>query len=614
MKILLLILGIVSLAHFPQQRSTSVKEKDLKRQRQQARAIALIERVGSEAELWDDKRSAVEALANAADLLWDRNPSRAGKWLTKAWDFVDQVPESEQNPALKEFVRQSDKAQLKSLVLRVAHKHDPKLADKFVEQIAEQQPEPRKDRGAFDDRTARSEQLLWLAQQALDTNPQLAFDLARRSLTDGLSFTLQNLMTGLRKKDVNLSNQLFDLALARFSSAVADPSEADILAGYLFQPGLSFSSNSAGTVIMTMNPMFRNEPPPFNTEPERARRFLLAAYQMFFTRPVPLETEEDRQRAQKIWVFGNRNLRRYDSVAPEFSVPLKAYLTGLESNLFPTGRGDPFANNRRPGGDPPRSDKELYESRIATLEERAEKTADPAARNLAYVEAAIATDVEDYVRGKSVAEKISDETLQADTISFLLYRSALSYVRKKEFDKAAELTPQIANPTRRAVVKIAMAQTLFSDPNSQGATPGEVKLAQQKGFDLLNEIERELRKEEPSSNVGRILLGRVALIARVDRDQALAALGQSLQSISKLDRFDLKDSSAPRLGIKGVWRTESQADAPRLGFGFRSAIEPLISADFENVVNLADSLKVREVRGLAQLEIARLFLEKEKLN
>src|ERR1044072_4638401 len=129
MKILLLILGIISFPLVAQQRSTSTNEKDIKRQRQQARAIALIEQVGSEAELWDDKRSSVEALANAADLLWDRNPSRASRWLKKAWDLVDQVSESEQNPLLKEFTHQSDKAQLKSIVLRVAHSHDPKLAD-----------------------------------------------------------------------------------------------------------------------------------------------------------------------------------------------------------------------------------------------------------------------------------------------------------------------------------------------------------------------------------------------------------------------------------------------------------------------------------------------------
>lgn len=611
MKLLPVILAIVSLPQLAQQRSRPADEIDLKRQHQQARAISLIEQVGSEAELWDDKRSAVEALAIAADVLWDRNPSRASKWLMRAWDLVDQVSESEQNPALKEFVRQSDKAQLKSMVLRVAHDHDRKLADKLVEQIAQQQPEQKKDRGAFDDRTARSEQLLWLAQQSLETNPQLAFSLAQRSLSDGLSFTLQNLMTGLRKKDVELSNQLFDLALTRFSREAADPSEAEVLAGYLFQPGISFSSNSAGVVIMSMNPAFRNEPAVFTTEPERAHRFLMVAYEMFFTRPLPLESQEERQRAQKAWVFGNRNLGRYDSVAPEFSVPLKSYLTQLESKLFPQGRGDPFANNRRQSGEPKPSDKELYESRIAALEERAEKTADPTARNLAYVEAAIATNVEDYLRAKSIAEKISDETLKVDAVSFVLYRAALGFVRKKEFDKAAELPPKITSNARRAMVKIAIAQSLLSDQNAKGSDAEELKLDQEKGFDLLNEVERELRKEEPSPNVAKILLSRVALTAKVDKDQSLIALEQSLQSINKLDRFDLKNSSPPKLGIKGVWRTESLADTPRVGFSFPSAIAPVISDEFENVLNLADSLKVREVRGIARLEIARLYLEKK---
>lgn len=611
MKILLLILGIVSFSPLAQQRSTPANEKDLKRQRQQARAIALIEQVGTEAELWDDKRAAVEALANAADLLWDRNPARAARWLRKAWDSVDQVTESEQNAALKEFVRQSDKAQLKSLVLRVAHNHDAKLADKFVQELGEQQPETRKDRGAFDDRTARSEQLLWLAQQALETDPQLAFNLAQRSLSDGLSFALQNLLTGLRKKDAALGNQLFDLALTRFSSGTADPSEAEVLAGYLFRPGLTFSSNAAGTVMMTMNPAFRNEPPASQTEPERAHRFLLAAYQTFFTRPFALDTPEDKQRAQKIWVFGNRNLRYYDSVAPEFSVPLKSYLTQLESKLFPEGRGDPFANNRKPGGEPARSEKEIYESRIAALEERAEKTADPAERNLAWVEAALAVDVEDYSRAKSIAEKISDETLKADAISFVLFRSALARVRKKEFEKVIELTPQIAHAARRSVVRIAMAQSLFGEQTAENRTADEIKLDQQVGLDLLSEVERELRKEEPSANVAKILLARVALIGRFDRNQALVALEQSLQVINKLDHFELKNNAAPKLGIKESWRSESLADTPRIGFSLRSAIEPLVQAEFENLVNLTDNLKVREVRGLAQLEIARVFLEKK---
>jgi hypothetical protein len=229
-------------------------------------------------------------------------------------------------------------------------------------------------------------------------------------------------------------------------------------------------------------------------------------------------------------------------------------------------------------------------------------------RNLTWVEAALAVDVEDYQRAKSIVEKISDETLKADAISFVLFRSALVRVRKKEFEKVIELTSQISHAARRAVVRIAMAQNLFSEQN---ATAEETRLDQQVGLDLLNEVERDLRKEDPSPNVAKILLARVALLGKFDRNQALVALEQSLQSINKLDHFNWKDNAAPKLGIKGSWRSESLADTPRIGFSLRSAIEPLVAAEFDNLLNVSDTLKVREVRGLAQLEIARVFLEKQ---
>src|ERR1043165_1710953 len=91
MKLLVLVLGIACLTHLTQQRS-SPNEVELKRER--ARAVSLVEQVGSEAEFWDDKKSAVEALASAADLLWDQNPARAAGWLRRAWELTDKLTDS----------------------------------------------------------------------------------------------------------------------------------------------------------------------------------------------------------------------------------------------------------------------------------------------------------------------------------------------------------------------------------------------------------------------------------------------------------------------------------------------------------------------------------------
>jgi hypothetical protein len=56
----------------------------------------------------------------------------------------------------------------------------------------------------------------------------------------------------------------------------------------------------------------------------------------------------------------------------------------------------------------------------------------------------------------------------------------LALVRKKEFEKAAEITPRIANTERRAVVKIALAQSLLGNENSKTGDAQEIKLDQQK--------------------------------------------------------------------------------------------------------------------------------------
>src|SRR6185503_13705669 len=93
---------------------------------------------------------------------------------------------------LKEYFTWSERSELRMAVLRVARRHDHQLADKFLKQLSQKQPEEKKERGAFDARSARSEQLLILAMQSLDTDPGLAFSLAEASLTDGLSYNLQN--------------------------------------------------------------------------------------------------------------------------------------------------------------------------------------------------------------------------------------------------------------------------------------------------------------------------------------------------------------------------------------------------------------------------------------
>jgi hypothetical protein len=608
------VLPLLFLAALAQQ-GVPISEKELKLQRQRAQAISMVKQSAAEAPLWDNKKAAVQVLADAADLLWDENPGQGAAWLTRAWNLIEQVSLSAQDEKFKEFFSPKDQSDLRTAVLRVARKRDPKLAEKFLKQLAEKDPneKEKKNRGAFDDRSARSEQLLSLAQQAVDTDPELALSLAEASLVDGVSYGLQNVLTNLRKKSTDMANRLFDLALARFSSGQPDASEAEPLAGYLFVSGVSFSSNSAGVTVMAMSPSLRGLPAVAPSEPQRARNFLVAVYQGILSRPISIETPEDKQKAQKILGLGNRLALRYNTYAPDLAPAVQGFLAQLRSQLLPDGENNSATPRPTPGEDSTKrlTIEELYDKQITELEDSADKERNALFRKTAYVKAALATKPEDYLRGKRIAEKIDDDDLRADAVSFLLYRAALSFLEKGDLEKTSELAGLNKDASRRAVVKIALAQRLLA-ANTQTSEPADSSLKQQRAFDLLNDLDRDLKKEEPSARVAKILLGRTAVLARLDKAQALTALEQAVQSISKVDTFDLRDGAAPNLSLGGESSAALRASvaSPRIGFDFRSAIEPLITTDFEQVASLIDRLTPKEIAGVGRLEVAKLFLQK----
>jgi hypothetical protein len=91
---------------------------------------------------------------------------------------------------------------------------------------------------------------------------------------------------------------------------------------------------------------------------------------------------------------------------------------------------------------------------------------------------------------------------------------------------------------------------------------------------------------------------------------ALNALEQAVQVINKLDKFDLRDRTAPKLGLAAVPSSEATLSTPYVGFDFRSVIEPLIATDFEQVAAVVERMTAKEVAGVGRIEAAKLYLQK----
>lgn len=584
-------------------------EKEQKILAQKFQAVAMVTKTAEEATFWENKKAAVEALTDAADLLWQENAAQSAKWLAKAWNLIDEVSETPRDAKMSEFFNRSDKSDLRATVLEAAYKHDAQLAEKFLKQLTEIEPDEKKGKGAFDDKSAGSEQLLALAFQAIKTNPNLAFNLAQRSLADGISFSLQNVLTELRKKDANLANRLFNLALARLSS----PDEAQILAGYLFKSGFTFAANSSGETILVVNPAQQNLPAVAQSEPAGAKNFLSAVYQMFFARPIILDTPESKRGAENLLILGGRLIGQYDVYAPELSLPAKMALTQLRSQIAPGSQNQSSEKYERLSKLPKNATKEeTYEALIEDLEEKADHETDPIAKKLAYIKAAISTDAGDYKRGIGIAKKIEDENLREDAISFLLYRAALGFVEKKEIETAEELAPQIKETLRRSVVKITVAQALLQPNTNRKIEQTQLDLKKQRAFALLSDVQRDLSNEDASPNVINAQFGTTAVLAQFDKTQALNSLEQTVQMINRLDKFNLKAVSAPKLGIDLSSTSGATVSTPKIGFGFRNAVEPLIETNFEQIASTIERLALKEARGVGRIETARLFFQKNK--
>ena len=135
----------------------------------------LLNAMAEEAKTWNDKAVADRTQAQIADLLWDVNRDKATSHLKAAWTSAAKVEEPNRdhspvvNPSLRNAVRR--------VVLLVARKRAPQLANAWLEEMVDDSKQEKNTRGTFDDRSARSAVLLQMANETVAGNPKAAAEL-----------------------------------------------------------------------------------------------------------------------------------------------------------------------------------------------------------------------------------------------------------------------------------------------------------------------------------------------------------------------------------------------------------------------------------------------------
>jgi len=580
-------------------------------QRQQLvkRITELLDSTANDAKKWDDKAVAARTQAQIADLLWDRNRDNAKEYLKAAWSAAAKVEEPQRERS--SVVNRSLRNAVRRDVLLVARKRAPELATAWLEEMVEESKsaEPT-DRGTFDDRSARSAVLLQMANQIVADNPKAAAELLVDSLRDGVSFNLQTTLLKLQEKDAALAENVFRAAVARLRSAgMSDPNELLTLYAYLYTPGRVFAANTSNNrnqVELAVGGT-RVSTPLSRSNPAMAREFLEVASDLLLATPLPDGVNAQAVARSLVSAIGVL-LREVTPQLPEKAALLRARAQQLDAeahfSIAPVQRSADLPEVR-----PGESKENFAERRVDLLEETAAKGRDVLTRDVGYATAAVATTVERYERGLSLAGKIDDKNLREGVRSWLIYRAVLHLIATDDLDEAQRLNLKNDDLEQRAVCFVVGAQKLVKEQDTVRAS----EWLREAGI-LVKRIEpnesgSSQRTASRASDLARIAFGMVSTYGRYDTHAALDWLVVAVKLSRNAPPASFNEDQAPSLKrISGVTPI-SDFTSKTTGFSLQTAIAVFPPDQFEQVFSLLNDLTPAEARGLALLTLCRTFLK-----
>jgi hypothetical protein len=574
------------------------------RQQRLVRVGYVLLAIAEDAKQWKDADAAADVLAQIADLLWESNPLTARNHLVQAWETAGRVAEEKQERS--RFRNQSARNDARRDVMLVARRRAPDLAKKWLEQMTQEAEEERESqpRGMYDDRTARSAVLLQMALQTADNNPQAAAELALESLQDGISFGFQEVLIKLQEKSFDTAQSVFRAALRRLrAGGLLDPNELLILYSYLYTPGRIAAANTGDDSANRQLAVSQNRPritAAARLNPALAREFLSLAADLLIMAPLPTTSGDPQLTARTQLSVINFLLTEVSAQLPEKANALQARAMQIAADA----RFSAVPHTPRPDLPTPiegESQKGYAERRVDLLEEQAEKETDNLSRDIAYARAALATTLDGYERGLSLAGKVQDESLRVGVTNWLIYRAVLHFIRASDFARAYALNAKNSDPLQRAAGLVVGAQKSVKEKDLL------------RSRQWLEEAREIIRKAEQGDNRSRIAFGVVSTYGMFDKAIALESLSEAVHSLEQTSPASRGDERAPLVKHFSGLNTPADFTYDTTGFGLSAAIKTFDADQFEDVLYLLNKIPSQEMRGRALITLCKEYLQtKEK--
>lgn len=579
-------------------------EQNLFQQSVNLRIFQILHQTADEAKGWEDIKISSKIQAQVADLLWDFDPISAENYLVRAWDKAKQAKKSEEKPS--KYRNISNRVTVGRDVLLVARKRQPILAEKWLKELSDLAEEDFADRnkGLFDDRTARSAVLLEMALQVVETDVQTAAAMAVESLRDGISFGLQTVLVKIQEKNPELSTQVFRAALQKIISVgITNANEIQILYSYLYTPGLvstTANSSAQGNTTIAIGSDRVRMTPAANLYPALAQEFLVTAARAILGLPFMVGDENPQNSAREQYGITTTILIKLGNTSPELSRALQERLAAIvaSANFSPTQQTSQQDITPIQFGE---SREEYGKRRLERVLEDAQKISNPLQRDIFLAQGILQSDVEVFELAKSVAEKIDDKELREQILNFLSYRMSLYLIKTDNVDQAYKLLQKNSEHRQKASGLVIGAQRLVEQKDILAA----------RGW--LNEAQRLFEKnkavDEDWINIGFAL---TAGFAEFDKIDGLKQLEATTKLLNKETNAYNRDKAPLANGFTGL--NFSDFTAGTKNFSLNSAVNSFSINEFEGIISSLSESKNFMAKGEAILVLCRRNLKVAKIN
>ena len=237
--------------------------------------------------------------------------------------------------------------------------------------------------------------------------------------------------------------------------------------------------------------------------------------------------------------------------------------------------------------------------RIKDLLEKAEKTSDPARRDLLHQEAALeAGRIGDLGRALEIAEKISDKDFRQQVKDWIYFNAATRALNEQELEKARNYAIEIKAPDQCAYLFCVMARAALKAKDKGRAS------------DFLTEAEQRAEKADNSPEKVRALMSIANLFASFDLPRALESMAIAVRVANRVPSYSPEPGRMLRtLGNAAGQRHDLVQSVESVDLG--TGMAALAAVDFDGALLLAQSLDNKALKLTAVVAVAASVLNKK---